>query len=118
MREESNVPAVVSIADLPGSERAPRFEGAEYGSTVSLFLGRYPPGFGPRLHRHPYDETFVVEEGRATFTVDGETIEAQGGHVVVVPAGAAHRFVNTGDGVLRMPSVHAAGRMVQEDLED
>ncbi len=39
------------------------------------------------LHRHPYEEVFVVQEGTATFTAGDETIEAKGGQVVVVPAG-------------------------------
>lgn len=118
MREESNVPAVVSIADLPGTKRSARFEGGEHGATVSFFVGRYPPGFAPPLHRHPYEETFIVQDGRATFTVDNETIEAEGGQIIVVPAGAAHRFLVTGDDPLRQVSIHPAERMVQEDVED
>ena len=27
-----------------------------------------PPGGGPNLHTHPYEEVFVVQEGHATFT--------------------------------------------------
>jgi quercetin dioxygenase-like cupin family protein len=111
------MPTILSLADLPG-ERAARFEGREHGASVSFFVGRFPPGSGPVLHRHPYDETFIVEEGSATFTVDGETIEAKAGEIVVVPAGAAHRFVSSGDGVLRQVSIHPSDRMVQEDLDD
>jgi quercetin dioxygenase-like cupin family protein len=73
---------------------------------------------GPGLHRHPYEETFIVEEGRATFTVDGETIEAHAGQIVVVPAGAAHGFVSSGDDVLRQVSIHPSDHMVQEWLEE
>jgi len=29
------------------------------------------PDGGPRLHRHPYEEVFVVQEGTATFTAGG-----------------------------------------------
>jgi quercetin dioxygenase-like cupin family protein len=109
---------LLSVADLPGSETASRFEGADHGATVSFFLSRHPPGSGPGLHRHPYEETFIVQEGSATFTVDGETIEAEAGHIVVVPAGAAHRFVNSGKGVLRQVSIHPSERMIQEWLEE
>jgi quercetin dioxygenase-like cupin family protein len=108
----------LSAADLPGSETASRFEGADHGATVSFFLTRHPPGTGPGLHRHPYEETFIVQEGSATFTVDGETIEAEAGHIVVVPAGAAHRFVSSGEGVLRQVTIHPSGRMIQEWLEE
>jgi quercetin dioxygenase-like cupin family protein len=112
------MPRVLSVADLPGSETAFRFEGRDYDATVSFFISRHPPGAGPSLHRHPYEETFIVERGSATFTVDGETIEARAGHVVVVPAGAAHCFISSGDGALRQISVHPSERVVQELLEE
>jgi quercetin dioxygenase-like cupin family protein len=108
---------LLSVADLPGSETASRFEGRDHDATVSFFLSRHPPGTGPGLHRHPYEETFIIEEGSATFTVDGESIEAQAGQIIVVPAGAAHGFVNSGEGVLRQVSIHPSDHMVQEWLE-
>ncbi|HEX8075086.1 MAG TPA: cupin domain-containing protein [Thermoleophilaceae bacterium] len=110
------MPTQLSIADLPGSETASRFEGADHGSTVSFFITRHPPGAGAPLHRHPYEETFIVEEGTAEFTIDGQTTEARAGQIVIVPAGAAHGFRNAGDGVLRQVSIHPAPRMEQEWL--
>ncbi|WP_284299192.1 hypothetical protein [Homoserinibacter gongjuensis] len=42
-------------------------EGYLFGSSVSVIFERVTrEGVGPRLHRHPYDETFVVYEGRRT----------------------------------------------------
>jgi quercetin dioxygenase-like cupin family protein len=105
---------LLSVADLPGSETASRFEGRDHDATVSFFLSRHPPGTGPGLHRHPYEETFIVEEGSATFMIDGETIEAHAGQIVVVPAGAAHGFVSSGEDVLRQISIHPSDQMVQE----
>ena len=110
------IPSPLSLGDLPGGEVAARLEGHEQGAGVSFFVGRFPPGAGPGLHRHPYEETFVLDEGRATFTVDGATVAAAGGQIVVVPAGAAHTFVNSGDGVLRFVSIHPVDRMTQEWL--
>ena len=101
---------------LPAGRVAFRFEGADHGAAVSFYVSRPGPGQGPVLHRHPYEETFILEEGRAEFTVDGDTVEVEAGHALVVPAGAAHRFVNSGDVPLRMVSIHPAERMVQEDL--
>ena len=111
------MPKILSVADLPGKS-ASRFEGRDHGARVSFFVGRFPPGDGPPLHRHPYEETFVIEDGSATFTVDGETIDAQAGQIVVVPAGAAHRFVNSGDETLRQVSIHPSDHMVEESLEE
>jgi quercetin dioxygenase-like cupin family protein len=106
------------FAELPGTERVRRFEGKEHGSSVSFYLTRVGPGHRVGLHRHPYDETFIVEEGTALFTLDGETVKAHAGHIVVVPAGTAHGFTNAGDEELRQVSIHAAPVMVQEDLEE
>ena len=41
--------------------------GADHGATISLILDHSDPGQGPRLHRHPYDETWVVQDGHVTF---------------------------------------------------
>jgi quercetin dioxygenase-like cupin family protein len=111
------VARVLSATDLPGSENATRFEGRDHGATVSFFLSHHPPGTGPGLHRHPYEETFILEQGSATFTVDDETLEAEAGQIIIVPAGAAHGFVNSGNEALRQVSIHPSDHMVQEWLE-
>lgn len=104
---------------LPHGENAHRFEGAEYGDVgVSFFLTDALPGSGPTLHKHPYAEVFVVQEGHATFRVGEETIEATGGQIVIVPPRQPHRFVNSGAGPLRQISIHASGHMITEWLED
>jgi mannose-6-phosphate isomerase-like protein (cupin superfamily) len=77
-----------------------------------------PPGGGPKLHRHPYEEVFIVQEGTATFTAGDETVEVNGGQVVVVPAGVAHKFVNSGQERLRQVDIHASERFVTEWLEN
>lgn len=49
-------------------------KGADYGATVSLILDHSEPGHGPKLHRHPYDETWVVQDGNLTFQAGGGTV--------------------------------------------
>jgi quercetin dioxygenase-like cupin family protein len=93
------------------------FRGGNFGSSVCVFVTDFPPGQGPVLHRHPYEETFVVHEGVATFTAGDETIEATVGQVVVVPAGTDHRYVNATQERLRVMSVHPRPVVEQEDLE-
>lgn len=96
--------------------RTLRFEGAAHGSGVSFFLVTADPGQGPDLHRHPYDETWIVLEGEATIRVDGAEVVARSGDTAVVQAGRWHGFINTGTGTLRIVCIHASAVMIQEDL--
>jgi quercetin dioxygenase-like cupin family protein len=105
-------PALIEQDELPGG-----FEGADHGAGVSFFLERTPPGRGPRLHRHPYEETFVVHEGRLSFTVDDRTIEAGAGQIVIAPPGSVHKFVNVGDAPAHLTNIHPRARMSTEFLE-
>jgi len=111
------MPAPLPFTDLPGSERARRFEGKDHGANVSFFLSTHAPGEGPRLHRHPYEETFILLQGEATFTVGDETLTPDPGHVLIVPPNTPHKFVNSGEGRLQQVSIHSAPAMEQEDLE-
>lgn len=107
----------IQFTDLPGSERARRFEGKDHGATTSFFLNFHAPGEGPELHRHPYDETFIMLEGSATFRVGDDTVEGRTGEIVIVPANTPHGFVNSGDTRLRVVSIHPADHITQEWLE-
>src|ERR1700730_10702259 len=81
-------------------------QGKDYGGVpVSFFWVRSPPGRGPRLHKHPYQEIFVVENGLATFTLDDQVTTVEGGHVVIVPSRTPHKFVNSGTGTLELVAI-------------
>ena len=103
----------------PSGDGAPLFEGYKHGgASASCFVVSAQPGRGASLHRHPYDEIFVLLEGEVRMWVDGEQIEAHGGQIVVVPAGAAHKFVNSGSGPLHSVNIHPNDRVVTEWLEE
>jgi mannose-6-phosphate isomerase-like protein (cupin superfamily) len=108
---------VIKANRLPAGENASTFDGHEHGASVSFFLSRNVPGSGPDLHRHPYEEMFIIEEGNVRFTVGKEKVEAAGGDIVVVPAGTPHKFVNIGNERLRQISIHPVPRMDTEWLE-
>jgi len=95
------------------------FEGYQHAdSSVSFFIVDIPANSGhtgPKLHRHPYEEVFVVLDGRAMFMVGDEKLEVTGGKVVVVPPGVPHKFVS--EGPLRSVNIHPARRMSGETLE-
>ena len=105
---------IVPIAEITESERAALFVGRHHGARVSFFITSHRRGEGPDPHRHPYEETFVLQEGTAEFTVDGETVEVQAGSIVVVPAGAIHSFKGASDAVTRMLNIHSVAEMVTE----
>ena len=109
---------IVAFDDLDHTEHAHEFVGAEHGEVpFSVILVHSQPGVGPKVHRHPYAEIFVVHDGEATFRIGEDTIVVEGGHVVVSPPGEAHGFTNTGDGELRLTAIHGAGRFDTEWLE-
>lgn len=93
------------------------FRGAEHEATISVILDRSEAGQGPRLHRHPYDETWIVEEGRLTFQLGDERAEAGPGDIVVAPPGVPHKFTNAGPGPSRLICIHASPAMETEWLE-
>jgi mannose-6-phosphate isomerase-like protein (cupin superfamily) len=76
-----------------------------------------PPGDGVRLHRHAYDEIFIVQEGSATYRVGEETLEVEAPRTLIVRAGVAHAFINTGSGRLKQVDIHLSPRFVTEWLE-
>lgn len=91
--------------------------GAEHGATVSLILDQSEPGQGPRLHRHPYDETWVVQEGNVTFRAGEDRLQAGAGDIVIVPAGMPHGFTNDGPGRSKLVCIHASPTIITEWLE-
>ena len=111
------MPELISFDDLPHESHSHEFVGADHQDVpFSVILVHSRPGMGPRLHRHPYAEVFIVQEGEALFTVGDSEVSGPAGSVVVVPAGDAHRFQAAGDGTLRMTCIHAAGEMQTEWL--
>lgn len=107
----------IPASSLPGGPISRQFEGEAHGSGLSFFLVEAEPGRGPRLHRHPYEEVFIVASGRATFTLDGDEVEAGPEDVVVAPPGTPHRFVNSGGEPLRLTAIHLSPRFETEWLE-
>jgi len=108
---------IIDLSDPGYGEDENEVQGHNHNAAVSVIVVDAPPGSGPRLHRHPYEEVFVIQDGTVTFTAGDETIVANGGQVIVVPGGVPHKFVNTGQGRLRQVDIHASDRFITEWLE-
>jgi quercetin dioxygenase-like cupin family protein len=107
---------LIKNSDLAGG--GDTFIGDDHGGVpISMFLVDSPPGDGPKLHRHPYAEVFVVHEGEAEFVLDDSAVNATGGDVVIAPPQAPHKFTNVGEGRLLMTAIHTAPAMDTEWLE-
>jgi mannose-6-phosphate isomerase-like protein (cupin superfamily) len=109
---------VIKQDQLPWSAIARELVGAEHGLDITLLFVDAEPGRGPALHRHPYAEVFIVQEGQATFTMDGEQREVHAGDIVVAHANEAHSFVNSGAGPLRQVDIHLSPSFSTEWLEE
>jgi mannose-6-phosphate isomerase-like protein (cupin superfamily) len=109
-------PNVIRRGD--GSGRlAENLVGREHGLPIAVIFNDSEPGHGPRSHRHPYDEIFIVEDGEATFTIDGEQVQAGAGDILVARAGQAHGFVNSGTARLWSVNIHMSPTFETEWLD-
>ncbi len=92
---------------LPRDGYTFEFEGFRFDDTaVSFIWVNMPPGGSVKLHKHPYKEIFIIQDGTATFTVGASEIEAHAGQVIIVPADTPHKFANTGNQQLRQVDIH------------
>lgn len=94
------------------------FEGKHFGTNVSvMFYTTEHIGRGPRLHKHPYDEIFIIRQGRALFTVGDRQFEAVAGQIIFGPANIPHKYVNLGPHSLEMTDIHVTDKFEQENLD-
>ena len=105
--------------DLPYDGNTYEFQGIQYPDTnVSFIWVDMPPGGTIRLHKHPYEEIFIIQEGVATFTVDSATLEAHAGQIIIVPAEVPHKFMNLSDKQLKQIDIHVNKQFITDWLED
>lgn len=101
-----------------GAAWSDNIEGKPYDAGVSIILESTDTvGSGPRLHKHPYPETFVIRSGRALFTVGAEELVGSAGQILVVPADTPHKFAVLGPERFESVNIHANDEFVTEWLE-
>ncbi len=95
-----------------------KLEGQDAGTGVSfLFNEVMEPGKGPPLHKHPYDEVYLVRQGQARVSVGTEEAIVKEGDILVIPANTPHKVLTSGTGPIEIISVHVSGKFMMEILE-
>ena len=66
---------------------------------VEVHLVTHPAGQVREVHVHepPQDHVIVIRSGRMRWTVEGESLDAEPGDVIVTPAGTSHSYQVLGD---------------------
>ena len=105
--------------ELPFDGNTYEFEGFQYQDTeVSFIWVDMPPGGFVRLHKHPYKEIFIIQEGVSTFIVGSETLEAHAGQIIIVPAEVPHKFTNRSDQRLKQVDIHVNKEFITDWIEE
>lgn len=82
---------------------------AKIGSAqLCLFEQWCDPGLGAPTHFHAVEEVLSVLVGEAEIWVGNERARATAGQSVVIPAGIAHGFKNSGAGTLHISATLAS----------
>jgi mannose-6-phosphate isomerase-like protein (cupin superfamily) len=101
------------------ADGSPNFVGEENGDLgLSVIFVDARRGEGPALHKHPYEEVFIVREGSAAARIGDDEVIMQEGDIVIIPSDTPHAFTATGDGRLRQVNIHSSPRFITEWLEE
>lgn len=94
------------IEDL--TERNDDFRHVLYtGKYLQLVLMAIAPGedIGEEVH-DDHDQFFRIEDGQGVVVIDGVRTEIQADDAIVVPAGARHNVINTGEDPLKLYTIY------------
>jgi quercetin dioxygenase-like cupin family protein len=81
---------------------------AELGSQgICGGYGLFEPGARLPCHRHEFDESISIVQGRATCVVEGRRYELADNATALVPRGRCHYFINQSDQPMAMVWVYA-----------
>lgn len=78
------------------------------GKNLQLVLMSLNPGeeIGEEVHAK-HDQFFRIEEGKGLVSIDGVQSKIKKDYAVIVPAGARHNIINTGEKPMRLYTLYA-----------
>lgn len=78
------------------------------GKHMQLVLMTLQPGEDIGLEVHEgHDQFFRIEDGEGEVIIDGVTTQIEDDDAIIVPAGAEHNVINTGDEPLRFYTIYS-----------
>ena len=77
------------------------------GKYLQLVLMALQPGeeIGEEVHED-HDQFFRIEKGRGEVRIDGKRTKIKSDDAIIVPAGARHNVINTGDKALKLYTIY------------
>ncbi|PJF08866.1 cupin domain-containing protein [Pseudorhodobacter sp. MZDSW-24AT] len=89
------------------------------GHNLQLVLMTLTPGQDIGMETHAtHDQFFRIEKGHGEVVIDGVRQKIKSGDGLIVPAGAKHNLVNTGDNRLRLYTIYGPPNHIDKLLED
>ncbi len=87
---------------LVGDTYTVLLSGKETAGRFCLIDMHIPPGGGPPPHRHDFEETFILLDGKIEATFRGAKSVVQAGETIHIPANAPHQFHNSFEQPVRL----------------
>lgn len=75
----------------------------------TMFMVQYQPDGFAGAHDHPFEETYLIEEGGVDARFDGEEYRLEAGDVAFAGVGCVHEFANPGTEIVRWLETQAPG---------
>jgi len=93
------------------------------GHNLQLVLMALKTGQDIGMETHAtHDQFFRIEEGQGEVVIDGTRHKIKGGDGLIVPAGAKHNLMNTGDKTLRLYTIYGPpnhiDKLVQQEKSE
>lgn len=93
------------------------------GHNLQLVLMALKPGQDIGMETHAtHDQFFRIEEGQGEVVIDGTRHKIKGGDGLIVPGGAKHNLINTGDKTLRLYTIYGPpnhiDKLVQQEKSE
>ena len=77
------------------------------GKNMQLVVMTLQPGEDIGMEVHPnIDQFFRIEAGNGEVVIDGKTTQMKSEDAIIVPAGAKHNVINTGDKPLKLYTLY------------